>query len=284
MSNDNSELSGRRVVITGAARGIGKLTAQRLHQRGARVALLGLEPELLEQVAAECDGAPWLPCDVTDRAQVDAGVEHAVGELGGLDVVIANAGVAAQLPIVGGDPAIFEKTIAVNLVGTYYTVRAAGPHISHPRGYALVTASLAAAVHPPLMGAYSASKAGVEALGNALRTELRPTGARVGIAYYAELDTDMTTRGFGTEAAARSPLGGHGRKQVAPVEPAIDAIERAVRRRSRRVTSPAWAAAVLPFREIAQPVVELASRRNLAEMLAIAREEEAPLTTPQAED
>jgi NAD(P)-dependent dehydrogenase (short-subunit alcohol dehydrogenase family) len=281
VSNENSELSGRRVVITGAARGIGKLTAQRLHRRGARVALLGLEPELLEQVAAECD-APWRLCDVTDRAQVDAGVEHAVSELGGLDVVIANAGVGAQLPIVGGDPEIFEKTIAVNLVGTYYTVRAAGPHISHPRGYALVTASLAAAVHPPLMGAYSASKAGVEALGNALRAELRPAGARVGIAYYAELDTDMTTRAFSTEAAARSPLGGHGRKKVAPVEPAIDAIERAIRRRSRRVVSPAWTAAVLPFRAIAQPVVELVARRGLAKTLEIARHEEARLTTPQA--
>ena len=116
---------------------------------------------------------------------------------------MANAGIAAQLPIVGGDPAIFERTLAVNTLGVYYTLRAAGPHIAHPRGYALAVASLAAAVHPPLLGAYNASKAAVEALGDTLRIELYESGARVGVAYFAELDTDMTERGFGTEAAAR---------------------------------------------------------------------------------
>jgi NAD(P)-dependent dehydrogenase (short-subunit alcohol dehydrogenase family) len=278
------DLRGRRVLITGAARGIGALTARRLHDRGARVALLGLEPELLEQVAAACGAAPWRPCDVSDREQVDAGVEHAVAELGGLDVVIANAGIAAQLPLVGGDPRVFEKTIAVNLVGTYYLVRAAGGHISHSSGYALLTASLAAAVHLPLMGAYCASKAAVEALGNALRAELAPSGARVGIAYYAELDTDMTSRGFATKAAARTPLGGHGPRGVAPVEPAIDAVERAIRRRSRRVVSPSWVAAVLAVRPVAQRAADVAARRGLAKTLEIARGEAPPLTTPQPYD
>ena len=73
-----------------------------------------------------------------------------------------------------------ERTIAVNVLGVYYTLRAAGPHISHPRGYALPIASVGGGVHLPLMGAYSASKAAVEALGNTLRIELRPSGARVG--------------------------------------------------------------------------------------------------------
>ncbi|MGH2986719.1 MAG: SDR family NAD(P)-dependent oxidoreductase, partial [Solirubrobacterales bacterium] len=189
MSRAELELRGRRVLITGAARGIGALTARRLHQRGARVALLGIEPELLEAAAGECGDAPFYVCDVRERAQVDSAVADAAAKLGGLDVVIANAGIAAQLPLVGGDPEIFEQTQAVNVLGTYYLVRAAGQHISHPGGYALLTASLAAAVHPPLMGAYSASKAAVEALGNTLRAELAPSGARVGVAYYAELDT-----------------------------------------------------------------------------------------------
>ena len=88
----------------------------------------------------------------------------------------------------GGDPQVFERTIEVNLLGTYYTLRAAAPHIAHPGGYALAISSLAAAVHPPLLGAYSASKAGVEALADALRIELLHTGARVGVAYFAELE------------------------------------------------------------------------------------------------
>jgi NAD(P)-dependent dehydrogenase (short-subunit alcohol dehydrogenase family) len=166
-------LSGRRVLITGGARGIGAALARRLTERGARVAVAGLEPELLEKVAADC-GGPWWACDVTDRAAVDATVDAAADALGGLDVVVANAGVAAQLPIVDGDPAIFERTVAVNLLGAYYTLRAGGRHVAHPGGYALAVSSRAAAVHVPLLAAYSASKAGVEALGNTLRSELRP--------------------------------------------------------------------------------------------------------------
>jgi NAD(P)-dependent dehydrogenase (short-subunit alcohol dehydrogenase family) len=107
------ETPGRRVLITGAARGIGAATAKRLHQRGARVGLAGLEPELLQAVAAECGGAPFAICDVTRREDVETAVESIVERL-------------------------------------------AGPHISHRAGYALVTSSLAAALHLPLMGAYCA--------------------------------------------------------------------------------------------------------------------------------
>ena len=272
-------LRGRRVLITGAARGIGAALARRLHERGAVVALAGLEADLLAEVAASVD-APWWTCDVTERGQVEAAVEGAVGALGGLDVIVANAGVAAQLPIVGGDPAIFERTIEVNLLGAYYTLRAAGPHISHPNGYALAVSSLAAAVHVPLLSAYSASKAAVEALGNTLRTELRPSGARAGVAYFAELDTDMTSRGFGTEAAKKL-IGGKAITRVAPLEVGIAALERGIARRSRRITAPAWVAPVLPIRMVAQRVVDVATRRGLADALAIAREEQVELTTPQ---
>src|SRR5918999_262466 len=101
---DRPGLRGRRVFITGGARGIGAGLARRLHERGARVAIARLEPELLEQVARSCGDAPWHECDVTDRAQVEAAVSGSVERLGGLDVVVANAGVAGQLPIVGGDP------------------------------------------------------------------------------------------------------------------------------------------------------------------------------------
>jgi len=214
-------LAGKRILISGAARGIGALTAKRLHDRGARVALLGLEPELLESVAADC--------------------------------------------------------------GTYNLIRAAGPHVSHPGGYFLVTASLAAAVHLPLMAAYCASKAAVESLGDSLRMELAPTGVRSGVAYYAELDTDMTSRGFATKAAARMPIGGHGRLPVAPVEPAIDAIERGIVRRSRRIVSPRWVAAALPLRMVVQRLAERQVRGRIGTALDIARTEEAPLTTPQPE-
>jgi NAD(P)-dependent dehydrogenase (short-subunit alcohol dehydrogenase family) len=276
-------LERRRVVITGAARGIGALTARRLHDRGARVALLGLEPDLLEEVAAGCGGAPWFECDVADRDQVVGSVAAAVERLGGLDVAIANAGIGAQMPLVGGDAAVWDATLAVNLGGSFNLVHAAAPHVSHPDGYFLLTASLAAAVHLPLMAAYCASKAAVESLGDSLRVELAPSGAKVGVAYYAELDTDMTSRGFATKAASRMPIGGNGRMPVSPVGPAIDALERGIRDRSRRIVSPRWVGAALPVRMLVQRVVEREVRRKIGKALDIARTEEAPLTTPQPE-
>ena len=279
-SRHRRPLAGRRVVITGAARGIGAALAVRLHERGARVALLGLEPDLLESVAEPLD-APWWHCDVADRSAVDSAVGAAVDALGGLDVVVANAGIAAQLPLVGGDPRIMERTLTVNVLGTYYTLRAAAPHVAHPDGYALAVASLAAAVHVPLLGAYSASKAAVEALGNTLRQELRPSGARVGVAYFSELDTDMTSRGFDTAAAKELLKGGPSITGVTPLKVGIDAVERGIARRSRIVVAPAWVRPVLPIRMIAQPVVEAATRRGLARVLEIAREEHVDLTTPQ---
>jgi NAD(P)-dependent dehydrogenase (short-subunit alcohol dehydrogenase family) len=276
-------LEGRRVLITGAARGIGAALAERLHQRGARIALLGLEQERLAAVAARCGDAPWAACDVTDRAAVERTMGTSVDALGGLDVVVANAGVAAQLPLVGGDPAVMERTIAVNVLGVYYTLRAAGPHISHARGYALPIASVGAVVHLPLMGAYSASKAAVEALGNTLRIELRPSGARVGVAYFAEIDTEMTSRGFGTEAAAKLTARFRGVNRVAPLRLAIDALEHGIARRARRIVAPPWAAPVLPLRMLAQPFIDRVVQRDLAAALEIARGEEAALTTPQPE-
>jgi NAD(P)-dependent dehydrogenase (short-subunit alcohol dehydrogenase family) len=279
MASPTSSLAGRRVLITGAARGIGAALAERLHARGARVAIAGLEPDLLA-ATAERAGAPWWMCDVTDRMRVDEVVAEAAESLGGLDVVVANAGVAAQLPLVGGDPAIFEQINRVNVLGAYYTLRAAGEHISHPGGYAVAISSLGGVVHVPLLGAYAASKAAIEALGNTLRAELAPSGARVGVAYFAELDTDMTTRGFGTEAA-RSFLGDRTITTVTPLEVGIRALERGIARRSKRIVAPRWVGAVLPFRAIAQPVVDRALRSRVADVLALARSEQVELTTVQ---
>lgn len=276
-------VAGRRVLITGAARGVGAALARRLHERGARVALAGLEPEALSRVARECGAAPWAECDVADHAETERVVATLVDALGGLDVVVANAGIAKQFPLLGGDPSVLAQTLRVNVLGVYHTVRAAGPHIGHGGGYALLIASLAAAVQLPLLGAYSAAKAAVVALGNTLRVELRHTGARVGIGYFAELDTDMTARGFGTRAAAAMGAGGS-YNRVTPLPVAIDALERGIARRSRRIVAPWWVGPMLPMRGLAQRVVDARGQRGLAEALAIAREEGVEFTTPQPDE
>jgi NAD(P)-dependent dehydrogenase (short-subunit alcohol dehydrogenase family) len=108
--------------------------------------------------------------------------------------------------------------------------------------------------YPPLLGAYSASKAGVEALADALRTELASTGARVGVAYFAELDTDMTSRGFGTEAAARLQFGRR-RVRAARVRDRRDRTRRRPSRPARR-RPPGWVAPLLQVRMPAQQVID----------------------------
>jgi NAD(P)-dependent dehydrogenase (short-subunit alcohol dehydrogenase family) len=220
---------------------------------------------------------------VADRDGLAAAVKACVAALGGLDVVVANAGIAAQLPLVGGDPEVMERVVGVNLMGVYNTILAAGPHVSHPDGYFVVVSSFAAALHLPLMGAYSATKAAVEALGNTLRVELRPSGAKVGVAYFAELDTDMTKRGFDTRAARALPTSkwvGKGR----PLDIGIDALERGIAKRSRRIVAPRWMAGALPFRMTIQRVVDRVTQPRLAKVLAIAREERVELTTTQRGD
>lgn len=273
-------VAGRRVLVTGAARGIGAALARRLHEQGARVGVVGLEPEGLARVAEECGGGPWAECDVGDREGTQRAVDQVVEGLGGLDVVVANAGIAKQLALVGGEVGVLEETLRVNLLGVFNTVRATGAHVSHDSGYVLMVASLAAAVQVPLLGAYSVAKAGVEALGNTLRVELRHTGARVGVAYFAELDTDMTKRGFGTRAAAAMSAAGSFNR-VTPVEVAIGAMERGIARRARTVVAPGWVRPVLHARGLAQRVVDVRAQKGLKKALAIAREERVEFTTPQ---
>jgi NAD(P)-dependent dehydrogenase (short-subunit alcohol dehydrogenase family) len=258
--------SGRAVLVTGAARGIGAETARRLAARGARVALVGLEPEELERVAGECPGAIFFEADVTDPDALGAAVEGTVEAFGGIDAVIANAGIAVAGMARSVDPDAFERVIEVNLLGVWRTVRACLPHVVERRGYVLVVASLAALAHSPGMTAYAASKSGVEAFANALRVEVRPLGVDVGVAYFSWIDTDMV------RGADATPLGGRlrGRLKGPPARTssladAAAAMEAGVVSRGRIVVHPRWVRAALTLRSVLQPVIDLQSRRHMAE-------------------
>ncbi|GAA4486948.1 SDR family oxidoreductase [Rhodococcus olei] len=281
----DEQLAGRRVIVTGAARSIGAALARRLHRRGARVALLGLEPELLDQVAVACGHAPWRHCDVRDGDAVEAAVAELVAELGGLDVVVANAGVGAQLPILGGDPEVMRQTVAVNLMGTYHTLRAAGEHLGHAGGYALIVTAGAAAVHLPLLGAYNAAAAAAEALGNTMRVEMRHLGTRVGVAYLGEIDTEMISIGFDSAAADKIKWSGMF-TAISPLETAVAALEKGIALRRRRIYAPSWVGGLVHLRVPAQRVIDLRPQPKMAAALAIARTERTRFTTrlPQLPD
>jgi len=261
------ELRGRTVFVTGAARGIGAETARRAAAAGANVAVVGLEPEELARVAAQCgpNAAPF-EADVTDWHALERAVEGTVERFGGIDVVMANAGIAPAGMVRSMDPRAFEKTIEINLLGAWRTVRSCLPQVIERKGYVLVTASLAAAAHAPGMAAYSASKAGVEAFSNSLRAEVKRLGVDVGVAYFGFIDTDMV-RGTDTHPAlsklreqSLGPLG-----KTHPVSAVGRAVLAGMEGRSRTVTVPRWVKAVLYLRGVLQPLTERGAYDRAAE-------------------
>jgi NAD(P)-dependent dehydrogenase (short-subunit alcohol dehydrogenase family) len=261
------ELPGRTVFVTGAARGIGAETARRAAAAGANVALVGLEPEELARVAGQCgpNAAPF-ECDVTDWQALERAVEGTVERFGGIDVVMANAGISPAGMVRSIDPAAFEKTIEINLLGAWRTVRSCLPQIIERKGYVLVTASLAAAVHAPGMAPYAASKAGVEAFSDSLRVEVKRLGVDVGVAYFGFIDTDMV-RGADSHPALSalrdSSLGPLGKPH--PVSKVGRAVVAGMERRSRRVMVPRWVGAMLLLRSLLQPLTDRSGYDRAAE-------------------
>jgi len=278
------ELDGKVVFITGAARGIGAEAARQLTAKGAKVALTGLEPEMLERLATELgpERAAWFEADVTDLGALERAAAGTVERFGGIDVAIANAGVAPSSPLGVIDPVLFDRVIEVNLGGVYRTIRATYPHVTARAGYFLPIASLAAALHSPMLGPYAASKAAVEALGNTLRQEVAHTGARVGVAYFSFIDTDMVRRGLATQSAKRSQklLGPIAR--TAPVEAVGAALVRGIERRSRQIGVPGWVLGAARARTLLQPLSEHAVRlRGIGDIVEAARDDPQTLTTEQ---
>ncbi|MFJ4548454.1 SDR family oxidoreductase [Streptomyces sp. NPDC088817] len=235
-------LEGQVAVVTGAARGVGELLARKLSARGARIALVGLEPDLLAEVGRRLHGesAHW-HADVTDHeamARVAAEVEERFGRV---DIVVANAGVASGGPFADSDPESWRRVIEVNLIGSAVTGRAFLPALTASRGYLLQIASLAAITPAPMMTAYCASKSGVEAYAHSLRAEVAHRGVRVGVAYLSWTDTDMV-RGADQddvmrELRQRLPWPA---SRTYPLGPAVDRIVAGVERRAAHVYGQWW--------------------------------------------
>jgi NAD(P)-dependent dehydrogenase (short-subunit alcohol dehydrogenase family) len=258
---------GKTVFITGAARGIGAESARRLAARGANVALVGLEPDELARVAAQCGtNAAWFECDVTDWDELERAAQGAVERFGGIDVVMANAGVAPAGMTRSMDPRAFEQTLEINLMGVWRTVRTCLPHVIERRGYVLVIASLAAALHAPGMSAYAASKAGAEAFADSLRSEVKHLGVDVGVGYFAFIDTDLVRGGDAHPALgemrqeAPRPL-----RKTYPVSAVGKAVTEGIEGRRRWVLVPGWLRATLLLRTALAPLVERSSFERAAE-------------------
>ncbi len=277
MARRHYPLAGRSVLITGAARGIGAETARQAARRGAKVSLVGLEPEELERTAAECGSdAAWFEVDVRDDDSLERAVDETVERFGGIDVVMANAGIAAANLVRESSEEALELVIDINLKGAVRTLRRCLPHVIERRGYLLAVASLAAIGNPPALSAYAASKSGLEAFANSLRIEVKHLGVDVGVAYFSFIDTEMVRGGderpeFGTlRGNLRGPLG-----KTYPLSVAGSAVVRGIEGRARWVTVPNWLRGPLVLRQLMQFGTEAAIVPRMKEFERAAAEERA---------
>jgi NAD(P)-dependent dehydrogenase (short-subunit alcohol dehydrogenase family) len=201
----NYPLHGKVALVTGAAKGIGYETARQMHERGASVAVLDLERADAESAAdAIGERTLALDADVTDGRAMELAVGEVVERLGGLDVVVANAGIAPKprpMSVIGNEE--FERVIDVDLYGVWRTVRPALPQVIERQGHVVVVASVYAFLNGMMAAPYAMAKAGVEQLGRALRVELAPHGASAGVAYFGFIDTDMVRAAFADPVAQR---------------------------------------------------------------------------------
>jgi len=262
-------LPGQVVLITGAGSGIGAAGALELQRRGATVVLLDCDRHTLAATAATLGGEVfWVQADVTSLAQCEAAVAATLARHGRIDVVWANAGMASFGPLAHTDPAAFSRCIDVNVMGVFNTVRSALPAVLSRRGYVAVTASVSSFAHPPLMSAYAASKAAVEALCNAWRIELAAHGVAVGAIHAHWVSTALVSEGALHPAFARlrQTMPGLLNRET-PAAAAAVAIADAIERRSRRIWVPGWVRALHALRALLHtPMAERELLRAAPEM------------------
>ncbi len=264
-----SALAGKVVLVTGAASGIGAAGARALQRVGAVPVLVDCDAAPLAALAAAMDAAamgaaadgppgqaagagagadlPAAPgvlsvvADVTVPAQCAAAVAAAVARHGRLDVVWANAGVASFGPLAYTDPLAWQRCIEVNVLGVFHTVRAALPELLKQRGQVLVSASVSSFAHPPLMSAYAASKAAVEAMCNAWRIELAAHGVSVSALHASWVSTPLMEEGALHPAFSRlrATMPGFLNGEVSADAAATTILEGLAERRSR-IWVPGW--------------------------------------------
>ncbi len=254
------DLNGKVALVTGAARGIGFETARQIHLRGASVAVVDLDAgdarEAAERIGTRAIG---IGADVTDQGAMFAAVAETVEKLRGLDVAVANAGIAqsrlATARGISGEE--WERVFEVDLLGVWRTVHAALPQIVARQGHIVVTSSVYAFVNGFLNGPYAAAKSGVESLGRSLRAELTPLGASASVAYFGWIDTKLVQDAFAQPDAGRlnefTP--DFLLKRITPAEAGV-VLVRGIEQRAPRVFVPKWWRYVSALRGLINPLLD----------------------------
>ncbi|OBE99667.1 SDR family oxidoreductase [Mycobacterium sp. 852002-10029_SCH5224772] len=260
------------VFITGGARGIGAEVARRLAARGAKLVLTDLNDADLKAIAAELgeDRVLTAVADVRDLPAMQAAADRAVERFGGIDVVLANAGIMSYGSVAQVDPDAFKRLLDINVLGVFHTVRATLPAVIERRGHVLIVSSLAAYAAAPGLAPYNASKAGVEMFANALRLEVAHQGVTVGSAHMSWIDTALV-RDTQTDLPAFNqllasfpwPL-----NKTTTVDKCAAAFVKGIQHRRTRVYCPRWVALFRWFKPVlSSSVGEAPLRKSTAELL-----------------
>jgi NAD(P)-dependent dehydrogenase (short-subunit alcohol dehydrogenase family) len=202
-------------VITGGGRGIGRATAVRFARAGAAVVVGGPHEstgrETLDEVRATGADAAFVQCDVAIRREVERLVESAIAAFGAIDVLVNNAGISGDHPLLETAEDEWDRLMAVNLKGHYLASVAAVPAIARrPGGSIINTSSVLGLAALPGSAVYSTSKAAIIGLTRGMALELAPLGIRVNCVVPGSTDTDMMWAGLDAESlpAARAELEG----------------------------------------------------------------------------
>jgi len=264
-------LQDKVVFITGGARGIGAEVARRLRNKGARLVLTDLDKAELAAIAAELgeDRVLTAVADVRDLAAMQAAAAKAVERFGGIDVVIANAGIASYGSLLQVDPEAVKRVLDVNVLGVFHTVRATLPAVIDRRGYVLIVSSLAAYAAAPSLAPYNASKAGIEILADALRLEVDHLGVGVGSAHMSWIDTALVRDGKAdmpsfAELLARLPWP---LNKTTTVDSCADAFVKGIESRQDRIYCPRWVGLFRWLKPALSTVSELLIGKTTAELL-----------------
>lgn len=265
-------VNGKVALITGGANGVGAEVARRLHDKGARVVLTDVDEVLLKEVATRLDEDRVLAAvaDVRDLSAMQNAVDKGIERFGGIDIVVANAGIGTYGSVLQVDPEAFRTLIDVNVVGVFHTVRATLPSVIDRQGYVLIVSSGAAYLAFPGLAPYNASKAGVEHFANALRLEVAHLGVDVGSAHMSWIDTPLVRESKADLPTVREMLASlpGPLAKTTSVEKCGDAFVKGIEARKRRINCPGWVEVLRWIRPLlATRMVEAQTAKTASELL-----------------